>query len=220
MPKPPIDPDTLKIPAYLRKTAIYNQAKQQLILTALDRKQAGLPPGSKKPTAKIKKTSPYLATLEKIRGAKNKNARTSDKTAAGTFPRATVRSTPGAARTATGMTAYQTVGMSSSPQTIDSSRSQGRFRRAQVLAQLPKTMPLIGTVTDYWEKIGVAGIKLTSQINKNNFVLIEGESGLFKQSALEMQIDRQPVLTAPAGSHIGLKVENKAILNGKVYKLN
>ena len=206
MPKPPIDPETLKIPAYLRKTAIYSQVKQQLILTALDRKQAGLPPGSKKPTAKMKKTSPYLATLEKIRGAKKQNSRG----AAGATEHSTVGSTGN----------YSYGRQPSGSQNIDSARAQGRVRKTQILAQLPKTMPLIGIVTDYWEKIGVAGIKLTSQINKNNFVLIEGETGLFKQSALEMQIDRQPVLTAPAGSHIGLKVENRAILNGKVYKLN
>lgn len=47
----PIDPDTLRIPAYQRKTAIVSKAKQKLIMTALDRKEAGLPPGSKQPLA-------------------------------------------------------------------------------------------------------------------------------------------------------------------------
>lgn len=197
MSKAPIDPETLKIPAFLRKKTIVSQAKQQLILTALDRKQAGLPPNSKTPVAKakkiadFKKPNPLLATLEKIRTEKKQ----------------TVRSTHNPDSTDLDLA-------------IEASRQQGKIRKSHALAFFPKEMQQIGIVTDYWEKIGVAGIKLDAQINKNNFVLIETESGLFKQSTLEMQIDRQPILTAPSGSHIGLKVEKKPSINGKVYKLS
>lgn len=48
-----LDPETIKIPAYLRKKAIVSQARQKLILTALDRKEAGLSPKSKKALAPI-----------------------------------------------------------------------------------------------------------------------------------------------------------------------
>jgi hypothetical protein len=47
----PIDPETLRIPAYLRKKAIVSQSKQKLILTALDRKMANLSPHSTRATA-------------------------------------------------------------------------------------------------------------------------------------------------------------------------
>lgn len=50
----PNDPDTLKIPAYLRKKTIVSQAKQKLILTALDRKEAGLSHTSQKALAPVK----------------------------------------------------------------------------------------------------------------------------------------------------------------------
>jgi len=46
-----LDPETLKIPAFMRKKAIVSQSRQKLILTALDRKDAGLSPNSKKPLA-------------------------------------------------------------------------------------------------------------------------------------------------------------------------
>ncbi len=42
-----LDPEKLKVPAYLRKKAIFSQARQKLILTALDRKEAGLKPNSR-----------------------------------------------------------------------------------------------------------------------------------------------------------------------------
>ena len=48
-----IDPDKIRIPAFLRKKAIVRQVRQQLILTALDRKMAGLGVHSKKPLALI-----------------------------------------------------------------------------------------------------------------------------------------------------------------------
>ncbi len=187
----PLDPETLKIPAYLRNKVIVNQAKQQLILTALDRKQAGLPPNSKVATHKVKRANPLLQTIEKIRAQKQQKE--------------------------VGRKKMIEENVTSA---MSSARTQGKIRKTAAMAFVPKKLPQIGTVTDFWEKISVAGIKLNTTLNKNSFVLIEGEDGLFKQAALEMQIDREQVMEAPAGSHIGLKVENKAILNGKVYKLS
>jgi len=57
MNKKPIDPETLKIPAYMRKKAIVSQSRQKLLLTALDRKDAGLKPNSKRATAPKKTIS-------------------------------------------------------------------------------------------------------------------------------------------------------------------
>lgn len=65
----PLDPETLKIPAFLRKKAIVSQARQKLILTALDRKEAGLSPKSKKALApmmaKPRKFSPAPRRLKR-----------------------------------------------------------------------------------------------------------------------------------------------------------
>jgi hypothetical protein len=51
-----LDAETLRIPAYMRKKMIVSQAKQKLILTALDRKEAGLKHDSTKPLAPAKKS--------------------------------------------------------------------------------------------------------------------------------------------------------------------
>jgi len=51
-----LDPETLKIPAYMRKKMIVSQSRQKLILTALDRKDAGLKHDSTKALAPVKKT--------------------------------------------------------------------------------------------------------------------------------------------------------------------
>ncbi len=59
------DPDELKIPAYLRKKAIVSQSRQKLILTALDRKEAGLKYNSKKATAKTLFQTSRLSNQEK-----------------------------------------------------------------------------------------------------------------------------------------------------------
>ena len=48
----PINEEELRIPAYMRKKAITSQSRQQLILTALDRKEAHLKPNSKVSTAR------------------------------------------------------------------------------------------------------------------------------------------------------------------------
>jgi len=49
-----LDAETLKIPAYLRKKMIISQSRQKLILTALDRKEAGLKYDSTKALAPVK----------------------------------------------------------------------------------------------------------------------------------------------------------------------
>ena len=59
----PINEEELKIPAYMRKKAITSQSRQQLILTALDRKEARLKPNSRVATAR--KVSPTPRTIER-----------------------------------------------------------------------------------------------------------------------------------------------------------
>lgn len=51
----PIDEEELKVPAYLRKRGITSHARQKLLLTALDRKEAGVKPNSKRATAPLKR---------------------------------------------------------------------------------------------------------------------------------------------------------------------
>lgn len=50
----PINEEELKIPAYMRKRSITSHSRQKLLLTALDRKDAGVKPNSSRATAPIK----------------------------------------------------------------------------------------------------------------------------------------------------------------------
>lgn len=167
------DPETLKIPAYLRKNAIVSQSKQRLILTALDRKEAGLNPHSKKAVAPIKKLT-------------------------------------------RGHILSKTPRFHKSPFLQDDPVAE-TVEPAQKAAK--RQMPQIGVVTHYLDKINVAIIKLSATLKNNDLILIEGQECIFYQPVEEMQIDRNPVTKAAAGSHIGLKVSFPVTVEGKVYKL-
>ena len=53
----PRDPDTLRIPAFMRTKALSRKLKKKLPMTALDRKEAGLPPPGLEPARKRRTTS-------------------------------------------------------------------------------------------------------------------------------------------------------------------
>ena len=173
-----LDPETLKIPAYMRKKAIVSQAKQKLILTALDRKEAGLSVGSQKALSTPKRSGGAYPT--KVLLSKTPPARPTPKI---------------------NFASHSRLGRNLLPQ-----------------QSFDKTFPCIGEVTHYLDKIGVAIIMLSAPLKENEMVLIQSEDSIFLQTVNEMQIDRNPVAKAKRGSHIGLKVDRPASINGKVYK--
>lgn len=65
----PVDPETLRVPAFMRKRSITSHARQKLILTALDRKDAGLKPNSTVPMAPSKRTRMPVAPRKLAREA-------------------------------------------------------------------------------------------------------------------------------------------------------
>ncbi|MCC7196749.1 hypothetical protein IT413_00965 [Candidatus Peregrinibacteria bacterium] len=182
--KHPNDPETLKIPAYMRNKAIVTQARQKLILTALDRKEAGLLANSKRALAPVK--NPVADRLNKKSGINRLNK---------------ISSTPRV-----------------SPST-NSFSSQNTTQNSSVPANLPSKLKEAGTVTHYLEKIAVAIIKLTTPLKNGDHIYIQAEGHLFLQEVAEMQIDRKNVAKAKTGSHIGMKVSQKALLNSKIYKV-
>jgi len=183
-----LDPETLKIPAYMRKKMIVSQSRQKLILTALDRKDAGLKHDSTKALAPPKK---QLSSTPRNIGRYTSTAGYAAQTARLTPPRAQSFRSAASVR-----------------QDADNQLSFGS-------ANAP--FAKIGEVTHYLEKIGVAIIMLSSSLKTGDSILIEGDDEIFPQVVEEMQIDRKPVKKAKSGSHIGLKVGFPAAVNGKVY---
>ena len=77
----------------------------------------------------------------------------------------------------------------------------------------------IGSVTNYFSKIGVAVIKLTAPLKLGDEVRIRGGTRDFQQRVESMQVEHQPIEEAAPGQEIALKLDQKARVNDKVYKV-
>ncbi len=66
-----------------------------------------------------------------------------------------------------------------------------------------------GVVTHYYGKIGVAIVKLNSDLAKGSNVSIVGATTNFVQTIDAMQMDHQEIDVAKKGREIGVKVKNR-----------
>lgn len=221
-----LDPEKLKIPAYMRKKAIVRQSKQKLILTALDRKQAGLDVHSHRAMAPLRvkeKSSAYAARQTVIK-----------KSRATSFPAPSQQSKflndlyRDDQKRATEPYNQSIPGQKLRPQ-----KAKHQFLRSLLPVQNePKEeTPVhesptgcveivpIGRITAYFDKIQVAVIKLDKPLRLGDIIQITAEDMLFQQPVDSMQINRKPVKIAKKGSEIGLKISREPELNGMVYKV-
>lgn len=86
--------------------------------------------------------------------------------------------------------------------------------------QEPEEGKLIGKVTHYFGKIGVAVIELEDSLKVGDKIRIVGGIDTdFTQTVESMEIEHQKVKEAKAGDSIGLKVKEKVREGYKVYKI-
>ena len=78
---------------------------------------------------------------------------------------------------------------------------------------------LIGKITHYFSKIGVAVIELTAALKAGDTIRIIGGATDFTQTVDSMEVDHQKVQEAKIGDSVGLKVDQKAKEGYKVYKI-
>ena len=78
---------------------------------------------------------------------------------------------------------------------------------------------LVGKVSHYFTKIGVAVIEVTGELSVGDEILIEGASTNFKQKVESMQIEHQNIEKAKAGDSIGLELKDRAREGDSVYKV-
>ena len=78
---------------------------------------------------------------------------------------------------------------------------------------------LVGTVKDYFAKIGVAGIQLSGELAVGDTIRIHGHTTDFTQEVPGIQIEKQAVAKATAGQVIGIKVKERVRDHDKVYKV-
>ena len=78
---------------------------------------------------------------------------------------------------------------------------------------------LIGEVTHFYNRIGVAVVYLTGEIKEGDQVHFFGRSTDFRQHVQSMQIEHEPITEAGEGQEIAVKVESRVRNHDKVYKL-
>ena len=78
---------------------------------------------------------------------------------------------------------------------------------------------LIGKITHYFSKIGVAVVELSDDITVGAKIRVEGATTSFEQVIDSMEIENNRVETATAGQSIGLKVKERVRLHDSVYKV-
>jgi len=77
----------------------------------------------------------------------------------------------------------------------------------------------IGEISNYFEHIGVAAIKLSAPLKVGDKIQIKGgENTDFEQEVDSMQIHHEKVEKAKKGDEIGLKVKDKVRKGYKVFK--
>jgi len=78
---------------------------------------------------------------------------------------------------------------------------------------------LIGKITHYFSKIGVAVVELSDDVTVGAKIRVEGATTSFEQVIDSMEIENRKVETATAGQSIGLKVKERVRLHDSVYKV-
>ena len=76
----------------------------------------------------------------------------------------------------------------------------------------------IGTVSNYFDKVGVVAIKLTGALKVGESIEIKGGEVDLTQKVASMQIQHEKVEKAKKGDEIGIKVKGKVRKGYKVFK--
>lgn len=85
--------------------------------------------------------------------------------------------------------------------------------------QAPEEGKLIGKVTHYFSKIGVAVIELSNSLKMGDTIRIVGGATDFSQTVESLEVEHKKVEEARAGESVGLKVSQKVREGYKVYRL-
>ena len=80
-------------------------------------------------------------------------------------------------------------------------------------------MKEIGIVSNYFDHVGAAAIKLTKGLSVGDKIQIKGGEIEFEQEVKGMQINRKDVKKAKAGDEVGILVGEKVRKGYKVYKV-
>jgi len=78
----------------------------------------------------------------------------------------------------------------------------------------------VGRVTNFYVKVSVAAIKVTSGVIRiGDRLHFKGHTTDFEEKVASMEIENQPVNEAGLGNEVGIKVKQRVRENDKVYKV-
>ena len=79
----------------------------------------------------------------------------------------------------------------------------------------------IGTVTDYYAKLGVAAVRLTDgDLQIGDRIRIRGHTTDLVQSVESLQLEHQPVQRATRGNEVALKVRERVRRHDQVLRVS
>jgi putative protease len=76
---------------------------------------------------------------------------------------------------------------------------------------------LVGKITHYFSRLGVAGIKLDEPLGKGERIHIFGHTTDMEQKVVSMEIDHGKVEIAHPGDNVAIRVKEKVRENDEVY---
>ena len=77
----------------------------------------------------------------------------------------------------------------------------------------------IGVVSNYFDHVGVAAIKMTAGLKLGDTIRIVGGDSDFTQVSDSMQLHHEHVEKAKKGDEIGIKLSDKARKGYKIFKV-
>lgn len=89
-------------------------------------------------------------------------------------------------------------------------------KKVAKVAAKAKKAKAIGKVTHYYDKIGVAIIKLATGIKVGDTIKISRKDGELEQKVASMQVDHEAIAKAKKGQVIGLRVDQPVKEGAKV----
>jgi len=78
---------------------------------------------------------------------------------------------------------------------------------------------LVGKITHYFDKIGVAVVEVLSPLKVGDQIKISGHDNEFTQEVTSMQVEHQQVEEAQKGQAVGMKVDQPVKEGDEVYKV-
>ena len=78
----------------------------------------------------------------------------------------------------------------------------------------------IGEITHFFDRIGVAVLKVLAPIKVGDKIKIKGHDNEFEQEIASMQVEHENIDKAKKGDDVGMKVDQPVKKGDEVYKVS